>query len=365
MISEHATAKTSSFWVDFEETPELETGVDLFQNFPGTRYMGSKNKILPKIWEHLKKIPFDSVYDAFAGSNVVSYFLKCQGKEIITNDFLKISYVGAKAIIENQRRKLSHDKVQTLLATNRNNGFIQRTFQDIFFDKQENAFLDKVRKNIGDLENDYDRAIAHSALVRACMKKRSRGIFTFVGERYDDGRKDMKQSLEEHFLESVRLYNNAVFDNHKQNKSYNERAEHFHVDADLVYLDPPYFSPKSDNDYVRRYHFVEGLVRNWEGLEIQQESVVKKFKSFPSPFSRRDTAHNAFEAFFAKHRRSTITVSYSSNSFPSKEELTELLGRYKEDVFCHEIDHTYSFGNQGHKTGNVNNRVKEYLFIGR
>lgn len=327
--------------------------------------MGSKNKILPSIWEHIKDLEFDSVYDAFAGSNVVAYFLKCMGKQVITNDFLKFSCVISKAIIENSIDRLDLSDIRLLLSENKNNGFIQSTFKDIFFDDVENAFLDRVRKNIGKLENDYDRALAHAALIRACLKKRSRGIFTFVGERYNDGRADMQKSLEEHFLESIAIYNDAVFDNGKINSSFNKKTESFKVTADLVYLDPPYFSPKSDNDYVRRYHFVEGLVRNWRGLAIQEHTAVKKFKSFVSPFSKRETAYSAFEDLFSKFEKSIIVVSYSSNSFPTKDELFAMLSKHKETVVCHEIDHTYSFGNQKHKAGNVNNRVKEYLFIGK
>ena len=60
-----------------------------------------------------------------------------------------------------------------------------------------------------------------------------------------------------------------------------------------------------------------------------------------------------------------IAISYSSNSLPTKEELTDILKEYKNDVIVHEIDHTYSFGNQKHKKGNEANRVKEYLFIGK
>ena len=58
-------------------------------------------------------------------------------------------------------------------------------------------------------------------------------------------------------------------------------------------------------------------------------------------------------------------ISYSSNSIPTKQELTDILSEYKSDVQVHEIDHTYSFGNQNHKIGNKSNRVKEYLFIAR
>ena len=95
-------------------------------------------------------------------------------------------------------------------------------------------------------------------------------IFTYTGHRYDDGRKDLQKSLSQQFLEAVEAVNNAVFDNHKTNKSVNGDAMALEVEKpDLVYIDPPYYSPLSDNEYVRRYHFIEGLARDWKGVEIQ------------------------------------------------------------------------------------------------
>lgn len=343
---------------------DIDCGNDQFQSFPGTRYMGSKNKIIGDIWKHLSTLEFDSVLDNFAGSNVVGYFLKTQGKKVITNDFMSFSYIISKAIIENSSEQLNSADIKLLLRNNKNNGFIQNTYRNIFFSDYENEFLDRVRKNITEIENEYKKALALSSLVRACLKKRSRGIFTFVGERYDDGRSDMKRSIEDHFIESIRMYNKAVFDNGKKNLSYNKRSEDFVTKSDLVYLDPPYYNPNSDNDYVRRYHFVEGLVKNWEGITIQEHSVVKKFASYKSPFARKESTYSAFEELFSKNKNAIIAISYSSNSLPSKSELFEMLHNHKPKVVVHEINHTYSFGNQNHKTGNINNRVKEYLFIG-
>lgn len=347
----------------------MQLDIDIFKNqfisFPGTRYMGSKDKIISEIWKHLKEYNFDSVLDCFAGSNVVGYFLKCQGKQVITNDFLTFSYIHSKAIIENENIILNAKDVSSLLIDNSNSGFIASTFNDVFFSDAENAFLDKVRYNISSLKNEYKKSLALSALVRACFKKRARGVFTYVGERYDDGRLDMKKSLKEHFIESIHLMNNAVFNNTKQNKSFNKPSEEFYFKTDLVYLDPPYYTPNSDNDYVRRYHFVEGLVKNWDGLEIQQKSKVKKFESYKSPFAKKESAYSAFNDLFKKYSESILAISYSSNSFPTKDELCDILRQYKKDVKVFEIDHTYSFGNQNHKIGNNNNRVKEYLFIGK
>ena len=335
-----------------------------FQYFPGTRYMGSKNKIIYTIWEQLNKIEFESVLDAFGGSNVVGYFLKCQGKKVVTNDFMSFSHIASKAIVENSHEQITEADLKFLLKKNKNNGFIEKTFKDIFYSLEENQFLDIVRQNISELQNEYKEALALSSLVRACIKKRSRGIFTFVGERYNDGRVDMKKTIEDHFKESIQIFNEAVFNNGHKNKALNIRSENLSVETDLVYFDPPYFTPKSDNDYARRYHFVEGLVKNWEGLTIQEHSIVKKFKSYISPFAKKETAYSAFEHLIEKYKNSTIAISYSSNSFPNKEELTKMLRKFKSEVVVHEIDHTYSFGNQNHKIGNQNNRVQEYLFLG-
>ena len=158
--------------------------------------------------------------DAFGGSNVVGYFLKCQGKRVITNDFLTFSSIVSKAIIENSNIKLSQDEVSKLLKRNKNTGFIEKTFDGIFYNKEENQFLDRVRTNINGIENEYKKALALSSLVRACLKKRARGVFTFVGERYNDGRADMIKSIEEHFLEGVEIFNQAVFSNNKKIMHY-------------------------------------------------------------------------------------------------------------------------------------------------
>ena len=118
----------------------------------------------------------------------------------------------------------------------------------------------------------------------------------------------------------------------------------------------------SDNEYVRRYHFVEGLARDWKGVEIQEHTKTKKFKSYPTPFTTRLGAIRAFDTLISRFRDSTIIVSYSSNGEPSLSEIVSLLKQYKPLVEVVPIDYRYSFGNQGNKS-NHNNHVQEYLFV--
>ena len=140
-------------------------------------------------------------------------------------------------------------------------------------------------------------------------------------------------------------------------------AKQFKGKVKLIYIDPPYYSPLSDNEYVRRYHFVEGLARDWKGVEIQENTVTKKFKSYPTPFSTRKGAADAFDKLFKKFSDSILIVSYSSNSQPTQDEMVALMSKYKEHVEVVPIDYTYSFGNQKHAKTN-RNKVQEYLFVG-
>lgn len=334
-------------------------------SYPSTRYMGSKHKVLESIWQAASWFEFESVLDLFSGSGVVSYMFKAQGKEVLSNDYMAFSAIFTQALIENNQTTLSAEDTALLLDPSvKTDDFVTKTFAGLYFTDEENALIDRLRTTIKRLPNQTKRALAMAALVRACLKKRPRGIFTYTGDRYDDGRKDLQTTLEAHFLQAIEQYNAAVFDNGKVNKARHGDALASRQKADLVYIDPPYYSPLSDNEYVRRYHFVEGLARDWQGVEMQWHTKTKKFKSYPTPFSSRTGAYEAFELLFKKHKDSILIVSYSSNSMPTKEQMITLMARYKSRVEVVAVDHTYSFGNQGHKLGNDNNRVREYLFIG-
>jgi DNA adenine methylase len=335
------------------------------RTFPSTRFMGSKQNLLPHIWSAASQFQFNSMLDLFSGTGVVGYMFKAQGKEVTANDHMALCASFAEALIENNHTRLSAADVEALCdATASTDGFVFTTFKGLYFSDEENRFIDVVRANAKRLGNRFKRALAMSALARACMKKRPRGIFTYTGERYDDGRRDLALSLREHFLEAIKLFNAAVFDNGQRNKARRGDAMETCRRADLVYIDPPYYSPLSDNEYVRRYHFVEGLAVDWQGVTMQPHTRTKKFKSYPSPFASRSGALAAFDRLFRRHRRSILLVSYSSNSQPTQAEMLNLMAKHKPHVSVIAIDHRYSFANQGHKANEIKNRVKEYLFVG-
>jgi DNA adenine methylase len=335
------------------------------KKYPTTRYMGSKRKIQPYIWDIARQFDFHTVLDLFSGSGVIAYMFKSQGKCVYANDYMAMAATFATAMIENSEVHLGADDVGRLLTPNPTaDKFVSDTFQGLYFSDKDNLMIDTVRANIRKLKGRYKRSVAMAALIRACMKKRARGIFTYVGFRYDDGRRDMHISLEAHFKDAVKAVSKAVFDNGQINQARCGDAMTVSWKPDMVYIDPPYYTPLADNEYVRRYHFVEGLARYWKDVEIQEHTKTKKFKNFPTPFSSQKGSQDAFDKLFRMFQDSIVIVSYSSNSFPTLDEIVALMSKYKSHVEVVSVEHRYSFGNQRNKIGNNNNKAYEYLFVG-
>ncbi len=337
---------------------------EIASRFPRLRYMGSKHRLLRWIHQVLSTLNFDTAVDAFSGSGCVGYLLKSMGKEVITNDFLRFSYTIAMAAIENSQTTLSSDDVAMLMENDPNHDdFIERTYSGIFYTPAELRFLDLLSWNVRKLDDSYKRALALAAAVRACVKRQPRGVFTIAGnlEKYDDGRRDLRLPLREHFPEQVQVYNDAVFDNDRVNRALCGDVFDLDVEADLVYMDPPYVPRADDNCYIKRYHFLEGLVTYWEGLEILEETKVKKIRKRYTPFSYRRDATDAFERMFEKFKDSLIVLSYSSNGYPNLETLVGLMHEAKGDVQVYAKEHRYHFGTH---SAVARARVQEYLIVG-
>lgn len=337
-------------------------------SFPQLRYMGSKHRLLPWIHEVLAGLDFDTALDAFSGSGCVAYLLKAMDKRVIANDFLAFATKIVEATVENSAYRLSAENVELLLEPNPSRSdFIEKTFQGIFYEPSDLCFLDNFWANLPTLSTRHHRAVALAALVRACMKRQPRGVFTVADpDRYKDGRRDLKLSLEEHFVESVATFNRTVFDNGRRCRAM--QRDVFDIEPgglDLVYMDPPYVPRSDDNCYIKRYHFLEGLASYWraEDTEILESTKVKKIKKRYTPFSYRRTAVEAFDRMFRQFRRSILVLSYSSNGYPDLEKLVALLRRVKGNVDVFEREHRYHFGTHGNVSPD-RVTVREYLIVG-
>lgn len=332
--------------------------------FPRLRYMGSKYRLLPHLERTFAQLGGTSAVDAFSGSGVVSYLLKAQGYNVTSNDFMAFSSIIARATVENSRARLEQDTVEIICGPSADGrDFIQRTFDGIFFAPEDLAFFDSAWSHIDALQG-YQRDIALSALILAAARKQPRGVFTYTGFRYGDGRRGLTLSMEQHFRECVTEYNATVFDVHTSSTSVNGDVFDLKLEnPDIVYLDPPYAPPRDDADYMKRYHFLEGLSVYWRDVEIMKETKTQKIAKRFTPFAYKRTIEAALLRTFEKFDDAgAIVLSYSSNALPGSERIVELLREVKPNVEVQAINHKYSFGTHAAAT---RRDASEYIFVGR
>ena len=335
--------------------------------YPQFRFMGSKHRLLPWLYEVFSSIPFHTALDAFSGSGCVAYLLKAMGATVTTNDHLHFAYHIANALVANPGRVLGTTDLDRLLRENDEAPhFIEDTFSGIFFTPEELRFLDNVWANLGLIDDEFQRSLVITAMCRAALKRQPRGVFTVANgkaARYHDGRRDLRLTLQEHFIESMELLRSVPYDDGRPHRALCMDVFDLPIEYDLVYLDPPYVPRSDDNCYIKRYHFVEGLACYWHGYEILRSSKVRKIKKKYTPFSYRRTAIPAFDQLFHKFAESVIVLSYSSNGYPDLEVLISLLRRYKSRVEVFEAEHRYHYGTHD-RVRPDRALVREFLIIG-
>ena len=174
--------------------------------------MGSKYRLIPHLARAFTELGGATALDAFSGSGVVSYLLKTCGYQVTANDFLAFPAMIAQATVVNQDVTLGADDIAEICGPPADGrDFIQRTFGGIYFTDADLRFLDSAWSHI-DRMSGHRQALAISALVLSAARRQPRGVFTVTGHRYDDGRRDLRLSLREHFAERAAEYNGVVFD---------------------------------------------------------------------------------------------------------------------------------------------------------
>ncbi|MGW9417634.1 DNA adenine methylase [Cellulosimicrobium funkei] len=327
--------------------------------------MGSKYRLLPHLERVFANLGGTTAVDAFSGSGVVSYLLKAQGYQVTSNDFLTFPSVIARATVENSTEFLDESTVATILGPPADDrDFIQSTFDGLYFTAEDRAFLDSAWSHI-DRISGHKKDIAIAALVLSAARRQPRGVFTFTdATKYADGRRDLQLSLRDHFIERVADYNATVFSNGLRSQAL--RGDVFDIPdraPDVAYLDPPYAPPRDDNDYIKRYHFLEGLSVYWRGVTIMEKTKTKKLEKRFTPFAYKRTIEGALLRTFEHFEKAgAIVLSYSSNAVPDATRIVDLLGKVKPRVEVISIDHKYHFGTHSAAT---RRDVSEYLFIGR
>ncbi|MCK9312065.1 MAG: DNA adenine methylase [Bacteroidales bacterium] len=335
--------------------------------FPEPQYLGAKYTLLPWINKFIPK-NVKTALDAFAGSQSVAFLFKQTGIRTVTNDFLDFNNKIGLSLIENKTEKLTNDDLKILFQPSKNKeifDLMENTFTDIFFEKSETFFLDNFRANIPLLDNIYKQALAFAVINRSMTRKITMGHFGHTqalvyandAERIKRNR-SLVRPIKEIFKEILPNYNNAVFDNKQDNKSFNYNILDLLPgikNIDLVYFDPPYCD--SHADYQGFYHLLETFTEYWK--DKQFVNGIKRYE--PQRYSgfdkRKDVISSFIKLFELSEEIPNWLISYNNRSYPGIEEFEKIISKYR-DVRVEAKTYQNGRGGKGSVAGS-----KEILFV--
>ena len=339
--------------------------------FPSTRFQGSKRRLAAGIVERVRSLEFTTVLDAFGGTGAVSHAFKAAGKHVTYNDVLAFNQQIGTALIENDSVRLTEDNFEAVERRHPGvvyNDFIARTFDGIYFTREENEWLDVAAGNIRRVADPYRRAMAWYALFQSALAKRPYNLFHRKNlymrladvSRGFGNKASWDRPFEDHFRFFAAKANQALIDGGGRCRAIRGDVLSAPDSFDLVYIDPPYMNRKGQGvDYQQFYHFLEGLMHHgeWAG-RIDWSRAHRPLRSEPQYWSDPRVVANAFRDVFEKFRSSILVVSYRSDGFPEIETLTALLQSLKHRVEVHvQPERSYALS--------TNRRSREVLWIAR
>lgn len=319
--------------------------------FPGTRYQGSKRKLAGALLEHLRPLEFSTVLDAFGGTGAIAHALKSAGKRVTYNDLLASNHQIGLALIENDVVRLSEEDVGFVLARDplrAYDDFIERTYDGIYFTRDENRWLDTVAQNIPFLPCPYRRALAWFGVFQSAIIKRPYNLFhrgnlymrLSTVQRSFGNKTTWDGGFEDYFRRFAAEAGRGVIDSGGICRATCKDALEVEGDFDLIYMDTPYVrSNRVGTDYHAFYHFLEGLVgyREWPGRIDHRYRHLPLRSDRDSAWLDADRVCAAFEQLFDRFRDSILCVSYRSDGIPSIEQLASTLRTRKRNVEVHAL----------------------------
>lgn len=268
------------------------------------RYLGNKYKLLPFIKEIVEANceNVQTVADIFAGTGAVASAFT--GKKIITNDMMYSNYICNEAWFGTgcfSEKKL----IRCITAYNQlqvdEENYMTKNFSDTFFSRGDCAKIGFIRADIekkfdaGEI-NDRERALLITSLLYAMDK-----IANTCGH-YDAYRQnaEFEKSLELTLLTpSPANPNNRCF-----HVDANELVRN--IEADLVYIDPPYNS----RQYCDAYHLLENVAR-WEKPEVHGVARKMDRSKLKSDYCTTKAAA-AFDDLIKNIKARYILLSYNN-----------------------------------------------------
>ncbi len=306
------------------------------------RYLGSKQKLVEFIDEIIKnKISeFDTFFEPFGGTGVISNYYNNKNKTIIINDILKSNCIVYDTFFSSSPYDIA--KINEIINSFNEiyvcqDNYFSSNFGDRYFTVENSRKIGFIRDEIDilvqtDKVNQREKNILITSLLYATDK-----VANTCGH-YDAYREKLDSTKAIELL--VPHINNSVNIN---NKIYNRDANDLvkKVESDVTYIDTPYNS----RQYCDAYHLLENIALNAKPELIGKARKMKDRRNLKSNYctvKAVDSFKDLIENLNTKH----ILVSYNnmarkgngrSNAKISNSEIVEILSS-KGNVEIFETD---------------------------
>ena len=308
-------------------------------------YLGGKRRLLGHIARVLPPpLKARTLADPFLGGGSVSLWAKRRGYQVLCNDIADRSVIVGRALIANDRVKLTAADVSRLFvpAGDDSPGFIERVYGGEALPRWHATFLDgafPVARSVPGAKG----ALLQLLLLRyvlwlrpggnwgakTIIRQMDAGEWESVNENYL--RDHLVRRVESHprdILEDLRVaVNRGVFSNGYENQCHKEDAIEFvrGAEADVIYLDPPY-----------------GGTLAYESSLKPLDSILagEPVEATPSVFSGRRAMEALDELLEASRHIPHLVLSYG-NATVTGQELGRLVERHRLDVRVEEIKYEH------------------------
>lgn len=328
------------------------------------KYLGSKRALIDPITEAVRALLPNGgrVCDLFSGTARVGHALKSRGYDVWSNDLNAYAHVLATAYVQadaDRWRDRAERLIEQLNDTPPAPGWFTEAFcEDArYFTPENGARIEAIRNRIAALSLDPElEAIALTALMEAADRVDSTAGVQMA----------YMKSWAARALKPLQLRLPSILPGPGRATRADAVQIAPEVEADLVYLDPPY----NQHSYLGNYHVWESLVL-WDRPETY--GVANKridVRTRKSAFNSRPGIGPALRAVTEAVRAPHLIVSFNDEGYLSRDQLVEMLSA-RGPVRVIEIPRPRYVGARigihnpkGEKVGTVGRlRNVEYLFV--
>ena len=283
------------------------------------KYIGSKRALLERITELTQTLLPDGggVCDLFSGGARVGHALKAAGFRVHANDHNAYAHVLATALVQadaDRWRPQAERLVAELNGLTPRAGWFTENYcrKARFFHPDNGARIDAARERIAALSLEPElEAIAVTALIQAADK-----VDSTAGVQMAYMKRWAPRALRPLVLRPPNLLPGGGM-------ATREDAEALapQIEAELVYLDPPY----NQHSYLGNYHVWESLTL-WDKPETY--GVANKridVRTRKSAFNRRGTILPALKRTIDGLKAPNLIVSFNDEGFVSRQEMESIL----------------------------------------